>query len=65
MALLGTLIHHRSASVHAEVTKMFWEIASAHSICPEVHYPALEFATLAGGDRRGSTAYPGPWPPWE
>ena len=29
---------------------MFWEIAGAHRICPEVHYPVPEFATLAGGD---------------
>ena len=28
---------------------MFWEIARAHGIRPEVHYPVLEFATLAGG----------------
>ena len=50
MALVGTLVHHRSTSVRAEVTKMFWEIAGAHGICPEVHYPVPEFATLAGGD---------------
>ena len=50
MALLGTLVHHRSTSVRAEVTKMFWEIAGAHGICPEVHHPVPEFATLAGGD---------------
>ena len=37
VALIGTLVHHRSASVRAEVTKMFWEIAGAHRICPEVH----------------------------
>ena len=30
VALVGTLVHNRSASVRAEVTKMFWEIASAH-----------------------------------
>ena len=29
---------------------MFWEIAGAHGICPDVHYPVPEFATLAGGD---------------
>ena len=29
---------------------MFWEIASAQDICPEVHYPVSEFATLAGKD---------------
>ena len=29
---------------------MFCEIAGAHGICPEVHYPVSEFATLAGGD---------------
>ena len=29
---------------------MFWEIAGTHGICPEVHYPVPEFATLAGGD---------------
>ena len=29
---------------------MFWEIAGAHGICPEVHYPVPELATLAGGD---------------
>ena len=50
VALLGTFVHHRSASVRAEVTRMFWEIAGAHGICPEVHYPFPEFATLAGGD---------------
>ena len=45
------LLHHRSASLRAEATRMFWEIAGAHGICPEVHYPVPEFATLAGGDR--------------
>ena len=50
VALLGTLVHHRSTSVRAEVTRMFWELASAHGICPEVHYPVPEFATLAGRD---------------
>ena len=50
VALVGTLIHHRSASVRPKVTMMFWEIAGAHGICPEVHYPVPEFATLAGGD---------------
>ena len=50
VALLGTLVHHRLTSVRAEVTRMFWEIASAHGICPEVHYPVPEFPTLAGGD---------------
>ena len=50
MALLSTPVHHRSTSVRAEVTKMFWEIAGAHRICPEVHYPVPEVATLAGGD---------------
>ena len=29
---------------------MFWEVAGAHGICPEVHYPVLESATLAAGD---------------
>ena len=50
VALVGTLVHHRSTSVRTEVTKMFWEIAGAHRICPDVHYPVPEFATLAGGD---------------
>ena len=50
VALLGTLVHHRSPSVRAEVTKMIWEIADAHGVCPEVHYPVPQFATLAGGD---------------
>ena len=50
MALVGTLVHHRSTSVRAEVTKMFWKKAGAHRICPEVHYPVPEFANLAGGD---------------
>ena len=50
VALVGTLVHHRATSLRAEVTKLFWEIASAHGICPEVHYPVPEFATLAGGD---------------
>ena len=50
VALVGTLVYHCSTSVRAEVTRMFWEIASTHGICPEVHYPVPEFATLAGGD---------------
>ena len=50
VALVGTLVHHRSTFVRAEVTKMFWEIAGAHRICPKVHYPVPKFATLAGGD---------------
>ena len=50
VALVGALVHHRSASVRAEVTRMFWEIASAHGKCPEVHYPVPAFAALAGGD---------------
>ena len=50
VALVGTLVHRRSTSVCAEVTKMFWEKAGTHEICPEVHYPVPEFATLAGGD---------------
>ena len=50
MALVGTLVHHWSTSMRAEVTRMFWEIAGAHRICPEVHHPVPEFATLAGDD---------------
>ena len=42
VALVGTLVHHRSTSVRAEVTKMFWEMTGAHRICPEVHYPVPE-----------------------
>ena len=34
VALVGTLVHHRSTSVRAEVTRMFWEIAGTHGICP-------------------------------
>ena len=33
-----------------QAAKMFWEIAGAHDICPEVPYPVPEFASLAGGD---------------
>ena len=51
VALVGTLVHHRSTFVRAEVTRMFREIAGAHGICPEVHYPVPDFATLARGDR--------------
>ena len=50
VALMGTVIHHRSTFVCAEVTRMFWEIAGARGICPEVHRAVPEFATLAGGD---------------
>ena len=50
MALVGKLVHPRSASVRDEATRMFWEIAGAHGICPEVHYPVPVFAALAGGD---------------
>ena len=49
LALVGTVVHHPSASVRAKVTRMFWEIAGAHGICPEVNYPVPELATLAGG----------------
>ena len=59
VALLGTLVHYCSASVRAEATRTFWEIAGAHSICPEVQYPVPEFATWRGAS--GSTACPGPW----
>ena len=48
--LVGTLVHHRSASVRNEATRMFGEIAGAHSICRGVHYPIPEFPTLAGGN---------------
>ena len=50
LALVGTLVHHRLASVRAGVTRMFWKIAGTHRICPEVHYPVPEFATLKEGD---------------
>ena len=40
LALMGTLLHHCSASVRGEAARMFWEIAGAHGICPEVHYPS-------------------------
>ena len=50
LALVGTLVHQRTTSVRAEVTRMFWEIASAHGICPGLHYPVPEFATLAVGN---------------
>ena len=50
MALLGTLFHHCPASVCVEATRRFLETASAHGICPDMHYPVREFATLAGGD---------------
>ena len=49
VALVGTLVNHRSTFVRAKVTRMLWEIAGAHGMCPEVHYPVPEFATLAGG----------------
>ena len=50
MALVDTLGHHPAAFLHAKATKVFWEIAVAHHICSEVHYPGLEFSSLAGGD---------------
>ena len=50
VALIGTLVHHRSASVRAEVNRIFWDIDGSHGICSEVHYFVPEFATLAGGD---------------
>ena len=46
VALVGTLVDHRSA----EATRIFWEMAGAHGICPEVSYPVPEFATLPGGN---------------
>ena len=50
VALVGTLVHHCSASVRAEASRMVWGMASAHGICLEVHYPVPEFATLGGSD---------------
>ena len=63
VALVGTLVHHRLASVRAEVTSKVWEIAGAHNICPEVHLPSRNSQPWRGGT--GSTAYPGTQPPWE
>ena len=45
------LVHHRSTFVRTEVTTMFLKIAGVPLICPEVHYPLPDFATLATGDR--------------
>ena len=40
MALPGTLVDHRSASVRAEATRMLWQNAGAHGICPDpTHNP--------------------------
>ena len=50
VVLVGTLVHLPCASVRAEATRIFREIASAHGIRPEVHCPVPEFATLARGD---------------
>ena len=50
VALVGTLVNHRAAFVPAEAARMFCEIAGAHGICPTVHNPVPEFASLAGGD---------------
>ena len=50
VAPLGMLFHHHSVSVRAEATRMLWKVARAHGICPEVHHPVPEFATLAGGN---------------
>ena len=47
---MGTLVHHRAASVRAEAARMFWEIVGTHCVCSDVHYPVPEFAPLAGGD---------------
>ena len=46
MALVGTLNPRCTAFVRAEAAKMFWEIAGAHGIRLEVHYPVPEFAFL-------------------
>ena len=62
MALVGTLVHHRATSVRAEVTKMFWEIAGAHGICPEVH-PPRPGVRNSGGRRLGPAHTPGPGRP--
>ena len=50
VVLVGTLVPHRWASVRAEATSMFWEIAGEHGFCPVVHCPVPEFTTLAGGN---------------
>ena len=44
VALLGTLVHHRSVPVRAKAASLFLELAGAHGICPEVPYP------VPGGD---------------
>ena len=50
MALVGTLFHHRAASMRTEAAKMFWENADVHGICPQVQHSVREFASLVGGD---------------
>ena len=50
MALVGTLVDHHAASVRAVAIRMFREIAGTDGVCPEVHYPVPEFATLDRGD---------------
>ena len=62
VALVGTLVHHCLASVRAEATRMFWEIAGGHGICPAPHYPVPEFATLVWAT--GSIACPKHWLLW-
>ena len=63
MAPLGTLVHHRAASVHAEATRMIWEVASGHPICPRCTTSSQNSHPWRGVT--GSTVYPGPWLPWE
>ena len=49
-ALVGTRVHHGSASVCDKAARMFWELAGAHGIPPKVNYPVPEFASVAAAD---------------
>ena len=40
VALVGTLVHHRSTSVRAQVTKMFWEIEARTEYVPRCTTPS-------------------------
>ena len=62
VALMGTLVHHRSTSVRAEVTRMLWEIPVLTAFAPRCTTPSQNSQPWRGAT--GSTAYPGPWPPW-
>ena len=62
MALVDTLVHHLSASMRAEATRMFSKLLARTTSAPTCTIPSQSSQPWLRAT--GSTAYPGPWLLW-